>query len=92
MEKKARTVDIMKQQRKVPASVLEGRKEFSLNRKALTAALMEGPKTIPQLAGETKLSLSDTTYFLMAMFKFGEVAVHSMDDMDEYYLYELKNK
>jgi hypothetical protein len=92
MEKKEKTIDIIKQERKVSPQVLEDRKTYSRNRKAIMEALKAGPKTIPQVAAETQLSLSDATYFMMTLFKFGDVVVESLDDMDEYYFYELKKK
>jgi len=92
MEKKEKTIDIIKQERKVSPQVLEDRKTYSRNRKAIMEALKAGPKTIPQVAAEIQLSLPDTTYFMMTLFKFGEVVVESLDDMDEYYFYELKKK
>ncbi|MDP4267789.1 MAG: hypothetical protein Q8880_10210 [Bacteroidota bacterium] len=92
MEKKEKTIDIIKQQRKVSASVIDGRKLYSKNRKALMDALKEGPKTIPQLSEFTQISLPDTTYYLMALLKFGDIVVNRLDDMDEYYFYELKNR
>lgn len=92
MEKKEKTIDIIKQERKVSAEVLEERKIYSRNRRAIMEVLKEGPKTIPQVAAETKLSLPDTTYFMMVLFKFGDIVVESLDDMDEYYFYELKKK
>lgn len=92
MEKKERTIDIIKQERKVSPEVLENRKIFSRNRKAIMEALKEGPKTIPQVAAEIQLSLPDTTFYMMTLFKFGDVEVNGLDDMDEYYFYELKKK
>ncbi|MGC9151130.1 MAG: hypothetical protein ACP5F6_05165 [Microbacter sp.] len=92
MEKKERTIDIIKQERKVSPEVLENRKIFSRNRKAIMEALKEGPKTIPQVAAEIQLSLPDTTFYMMTLFKFGDVDVNGLDDMDEYYFYELKKK
>jgi hypothetical protein len=92
MEKKARTIDIIKQKRNVPESIKEGRKKYSSMRRAILEALKDEAKTIPQIAFETKISLPETTYYLMALQKFGDVAVQGLDDMDEYYFYELKKK
>jgi predicted Rossmann fold nucleotide-binding protein DprA/Smf involved in DNA uptake len=92
MEKKPRTIDIIKQKRKVPESVTEGRKKYNSMKKAILEALKDEAKTIPQIASETKISLPETTYYLMALQKFGEVSVQGLDDMDEYYFYELKKK
>ncbi len=92
MEKKTRTIDIIKQKRKVPESVTEGRKKYNSMKRAILESLKEEAKTIPQISTETNISLYETTYYLMALHKFGDVSVHSLDDMDEYYFYELKKK
>lgn len=92
MEKQKRTIDIIKQKRKAPENVLEGRKVYNKIRKAILEALKEEAKTIPQVAQEIQLSLPETTYYLMALQKFGEVSVKGLDDLDEYYFYELKKK
>ena len=91
MEAKKKTINILKETRKVPAHVTEGRKKYVRIRKAMLAALKDEDKTIPQLALATQLALAETTYYLMTLLKFGDVAVAGIDDMDEYYIYKLKN-
>jgi predicted Rossmann fold nucleotide-binding protein DprA/Smf involved in DNA uptake len=91
MEKKQRTVNILKEKRHVPDHVNEERKKYIRIRRTLLEALKEEGRTIPQLSKATGLSLPDTTYYLMALQKFGDVCVESIDDMDEYYIYKLKN-
>jgi len=90
MEKKTKTVNILKEKRKVPAHVAEGRKKYVQIRKAILEALKEDGKTIPQIAMATQLPSSEITYYLMTLQKFGEVTVEGIDDMDEYYIYQLK--
>ncbi|SDB93192.1 helix-turn-helix domain-containing protein [Williamwhitmania taraxaci] len=89
MDAKTKTINILKETRKVPAHVLEGRKKYVRIRKAILESLKEEGKTIPQIAEATQLPLSETTYYLMTLHKFGEVAVEGIDDMDEYYIYKL---
>ena len=89
MEKKIKTVSILKETRKVPEEVNDARKKYIQIRKTLREALKEESKSIPQLAAHTQLSLPDVTYYLMTMLKFGDVAVDGIDDMDEYYFYKL---
>jgi len=89
MDAKTKTINILKETRKVPAHVLEGRKKYVRIRKAILESLKEEGKTIPQIAETTQLPLSETTYYLMTLHKFGEVAVEGIDDMDEYYIYKL---
>jgi hypothetical protein len=90
MENKESTINIIKQKRTVPDSVIEGRKKFNNFKKVIKEALKEEPKTIPQIAAAINMPLHETTYYLMAMQKFGDVVVDSLDDMDEYYFYKLK--
>jgi predicted transcriptional regulator len=90
MEKKIKTVDVLKERRKVSEHVTEGRKKYVQMRKAILEALKEEGKTIPQIAVSAGISSSETTYYLMTLLKFGEVSVEGMDDTDEYYIYQLK--
>lgn len=90
METKQRTIDIIKQKRTVAESVIEGRKKYNGFKKAIKDALKDEPKTIPQIAAAINMPVHETTYYLMAMQKFGDVVVDSIDDMDEYYFYKLK--
>lgn len=90
MEAKTKTINIIKETRKVPAHVTEGRKKYVQIRKAILEALKTEGKTIPQIAKVTQLPSSEITYYLMTLLKFGDVAVEGLDDMDEYFIYKLK--
>ena len=91
MEKKPRTVALLKEKRAVPQQAQEARKTYTAMRKTLLEALKgEDSKTIPQLAEATGLESSVVTYYLMTLLKFGEIEVDGIDDSDEYYLYKLK--
>ena len=90
MEAKTKTINIIKETRKVPTHVTEGRKKYVRIRKAILETLKTEGKTIPQIAADTSLPLSETTYYLMSLQKFGEIMVEGIDDMDEYFIYKLK--
>ena len=91
MEKKTKTVAILKETRKVSVQALEERKKYTRIRKTLLEGLKgEEGKTIPQLAEATGLDVSETTYYLMTLLKFGDVLVDGVDEMDEYFFYKLK--
>jgi len=47
-------------------------------------------KNIPQIANEMNLPLPVVTYNLMTLVKYGYIKPTGMDDMDEYYFYEIK--
>jgi len=51
--------------------------------------LEKGHKTIPQIAKELNLPQPVVTYNLMTLVKYGYIRPGEMDEMDEYYLYEL---
>ncbi len=90
MEAKSKTINIIKETRKVSPQVSESRKKFVQTRKAIMEALKDEGKTIPQIAALTQLPLHETTYYLMSLQKFGEVTVEGIDDMDEYFIYKIK--
>ena len=90
MEAKTKTINIIKETRKVPAHVSESRKKYVQIRKAILEALKDEGKTIPQIAADTNLPSDVATYYLMSLIKFGDVAVEGIDDMDEYFIYKLK--
>jgi len=90
MEAKTKTINIIKETRKVPTHVTEGRKKYVQIRKAIFEALKEEGKNIPQISEAIKLPIAETTYYLMSLLKFGDVAVEGVDDNDEYYIYKLK--
>ena len=90
METKTKTINKIKETRKVPTHVSENRKKYVQIRKAILEALKNEGKTIPQIAEVTQRPLPETTYYLMSMLKFGDIAVEGIDDMDEYFIYKLK--
>jgi DNA-binding transcriptional regulator YbjK len=90
MEAKIKTINIIKETRKVSPQVTEGRKKYIRIRKAILEALKDEAKTIPQIAESAQLPLSETTYYLMTLLKFGDVVVEGIDDMDQYYIYKLE--
>lgn len=89
MEAKTKTINIIKETRKVPVHVSESRKKYVQIRKAILDALKDEGKTIPQIAEIIQLAKPETTYYLMSLHKFGDVAVEGIDDMDEYFIYKL---
>jgi predicted transcriptional regulator len=93
MEKKTTstpTIDQVKKEREVPASVREELKTFNRMKRSIRTALEEGPKTIPELASELDISPAEVTYYLMSLRKYGMVMTGEVNDMDEYYYYQLK--
>lgn len=65
-------------------------KEFPYIWKQIREVLDQGPKTIPEIAGELKLKKETVTWHLMTMNKYSLVEADGMDDMDEYYYYKMK--
>ena len=93
MEKKSspvRTIDIIKKERQVPATVKEELKQFNRMKRTIRQALSEGPLTIPELADKLSVSKGEVTYYLMSLRKYGIITAGEQDDMDEYFLYHLK--
>lgn len=87
-----KTINIIKEKRQASEAAKQHRKVYADNRKKLLKALEEEAKTIPELAAETGMSIEDVTYYLMTMRKYGDVVAGEIDDDDEYFYFELKNK
>ncbi|MFO7723211.1 MAG: hypothetical protein R6V49_08325 [Bacteroidales bacterium] len=85
-----RTINIIKEKRKVPEEAKQLRKIYSDARKTLMKALEDGGKTIPELAKATGMPVHEVTYYLMTLRKYGDVATGEVDDDDAYFYYELK--
>ena len=65
-------------------------KSFTQIRKALTAALGEGPATVPELAARTGLAGADVMWHVIAMKKYGLVVEGA--PQGDYYTYSLAGK
>lgn len=87
-----KTINIIKEKRQASEAAKQHRKVYADNRKKLLKALEEEAKTIPELAAETGMTIEDVTYYLMTMRKYGDVVAGEIDDDDEYFYFELKNK
>ena len=85
-----RTIDIIKEKRKVSEEVKNSVKSFNKLRKEILNSLESGEKTIPELAKEIDANIEDITYHLMTLQKYSCVIPGDMDDSDEYYYYKLK--
>ena len=92
MDKKLKTVDILKETKTVSEDVKLKMKESASIKRKIKASLQSGSKTIPEITDDTKLDSSTVTYSVMTMFKFGDIIVDKIDDDDEYYYYNLKGK
>lgn len=91
-EKKERTVDYLKKNRVVPDEVKAKVKEFVKMKRIILKSLESEHKTIPQIAKETDISVDVIGKNLMTLIKYGNIKVGEMDEMDEYYFYELLKK
>jgi len=69
----------------------EGMKEyyktFNKTRKAITEALKEGAKTVPELSSTTGLKSNDVLWHVMAMKKYGHLK--EVDERGDYVSYTL---
>ena len=57
-------------------------------KKAIRAALAAGPKTVPEIAGQSGTPASDILWHVMAMRRYGEIV--DGPEQDGYVLYRLK--
>ncbi len=82
---------IMRQRIGPPADALRAHiKQHSRARKAVRAALADGPRTVPQIAQAAGIDPADALWHLTAMRKYGELREAGQDG--DYVLYELLAK
>lgn len=91
-EKKKRTFIEAKKKFGVNEQAREHAKKYKEIHKRILGTLQKGPKTIPQIAEILNLPTHMITYFLMTCRKFGYINVAGMDDVDEYFLYEMEKE
>jgi hypothetical protein len=91
MEKpgKARPIQILRERRGgVPKELLERSRRQAQTQKVLTAALRNGPKTVPEIARTTRLPAHEVLWYIMGMRKYGQIV--EGEERDGYYEYVLK--
>jgi predicted transcriptional regulator len=89
---KGKTISYIKEKRQVPQEIRDNLKTFNTIKKNITGALKEMEKaTIPELAEKLDMRSSEIVYYLMSMLKYGDIETVGLDDMDEYYIYKLKD-
>lgn len=70
--------------------VIEMSKEQRRIIKKIKECLKAGPKTIPEIASETGLPSGVVTWYVMTLFKYGEIVPE--EEVDGYYKYRLSEK
>lgn len=88
---KGKTAKYLKEKRPVHKEITEQLKHFTKTKKLILDALKEGEKTIPDLAQELDKPADKIMYYLMSLLKYGLVETGEIDDMDEYFLYKIKD-
>lgn len=88
----SKTIDVMKEKRKVSQHVKDSIKAFNKLKRKILKSLEAGRKTIPEIAKEMDDDIDAITYNLMTLLKYGFIEAGEIDDDDEYFYYKLKNK
>jgi DNA-directed RNA polymerase specialized sigma subunit len=84
-----KTIDIIKQKRKVPEAFRQRHKEYLALRKKIREALADGEATIPEIAAKSGIPADQVVFIVMTMRKYNEIVAGEMDDLHEYYQYKL---
>ncbi len=87
---KGKTYKYMREKIEVSQAAKDSMKQFSKMKKTILDALKEGELTIEQLAQKANLPKDEVVFYLMSLIKYGFVQTGSIDDMDEYFTYKLK--
>jgi predicted transcriptional regulator len=88
---KGKTYKYLRDKQEVSQQVKDNLKHFNQIKKTILDLLKEGDLTIDQLTQKLNMQKNDVVFYLMSLVKFGLVQNGTIDDMDEYFTYKLKN-
>lgn len=87
---KGKTYKYLREKREVSQVAKDKMKQFSKMKKIILDSLKEGELTVDQLTQKINLPKDEVLFYLMSLIKYGFVQTGSIDDMDEYFTYKLK--
>jgi DNA-directed RNA polymerase specialized sigma subunit len=88
---KGKTFRYLREKREVSQAAKNNLKQFTRIKKEILDALKEKEMTIAELTEKLGMPKHKIVFYLMSLLKYGQVQTGSIDDMDEYYTYKLKN-
>jgi DNA-binding IclR family transcriptional regulator len=88
---KGKTFRYLREKREVSQAAKDNLKQFTRIKKEILDALKEKEMTIAELTEKLGMPKHKVVFYLMSLLKYGLVQTGSIDDMDEYYTYKLKN-
>ena len=89
---KGKTFQYYKEKHAIPEHARSELKEYNSIKRSIVNALKELEQSnIPELANKLGMDTPDVVYYLMSLLKYGVVETVGLDDMDEYYIYKLKD-
>jgi uncharacterized membrane protein len=86
-----KTFRYLREKREVSQAAKDNLKQFTRIKKEILDALKEKEMTIAELTEKLGMPKHKVVFYLMSLLKYGLVQTGSIDDMDEYYTYKLKN-
>jgi predicted transcriptional regulator len=87
---KGKTYKYLREKSEVSQAAKDKMKQFSKIKKIILDSLKDGELTIDQLTQKVDLPKDEVVFYLMSLIKYGSVQTGSLDDMDEYFTYKLK--
>jgi DNA-directed RNA polymerase specialized sigma subunit len=88
---KGKTFRYLREKREVSQAAKDNLKHFTRIKKDILDALKEKEMTIAELTEKLGMPTYEVVFYLMSLVKYGQVQTGSIDDMDEYFTYKLKN-
>jgi DNA-directed RNA polymerase specialized sigma subunit len=87
---KGKTYKYLREKREVSQAAKDKMKQFNTVKKEIINALKEEEMTISQLTKKLNMPQHEVMYWLMSLLKYGYIQTGSLDDMDEYFTYKIK--
>lgn len=87
---KGQTYKYLREKHPVSDTAKEQLKQYTRIKKSILENLKEKEMTIAELSKKLSMPREEVVYHLMTLMKFGLIQLGSIDDMDEYYTYKIK--
>ncbi len=87
---KGKTYKYLRERREVSQAAKDKMKKFNKVKQAILKALKEEEMTIHQMAQTLNMPENEVMFWIMSLLKYGYIQTGTLDDMDEYFTYKIR--
>lgn len=87
---KGKTYKYLRERREVSQAAKDKMKQFNTVKKTVLKALKEEEMTVHQMAKTLNMPENEAMFWIMSLLKYGYIQTGTLDDMDEYFTYKIR--